>query len=165
MNREPDHSDPLQGKRRSYTEVKVPDRKFPFSPRSARDLRVGDFWAVALQDGSLGCLQVTDLQESGPGALKTLVAGIIDWRGSSPPTGSEIAGRRVLAQGLTRIEAFTKINAQVLGNSNDTVRASDLASNYRDHALGTGHNVWGWRALPRVIERELGKMSLRSESS
>jgi hypothetical protein len=68
----------------------MPDRKFPLSPRSARDLRVGDFWAVPLSDGTFGCLQVTELR---PGALKNLAAGVVDWRGSSPPTERELAGR------------------------------------------------------------------------
>ncbi len=135
----------------------VPDREFPLSPRSVRDLRVGDFWAVTLSDGTLGCLQVTDLRKSGPGALKSLIAGVLDWRGSSQPTHHELAGRRVLIQGLTRIEAFTKTGSQIVGNSDDTIGASELASNFRDFEVGTVHHVWGWRALPQIVERKLGE--------
>ena len=130
-------------------------REFPLSPRSSRDLRIGDFWSVALADGSLGCLQVIDLTSSGPGTLKTLVAGVVDWRGQSPPTTSELAGRRIIDVGLTRIEAFTKIGSQVLGNSDQTIGASEFPSNYRDFKVGTIHHVWGWRALPQVVEKAL----------
>jgi len=104
----------------------MPDRKYPLSPRSSRDLRIGDFWAVPLSDGTFGCLQVRDLKTSGSGSLKTLVAAVIDWRGSIPPQESGLVGRRFLAQGLTRIEAFTKVGAQILGNSDKTFGAEDL---------------------------------------
>jgi hypothetical protein len=138
----------------------VPDRKFPLSPTSARDLRVGDFWAVTLSDGTLGCLQVTDLRKSGRGTLKLLIAGVVDWRGSHQPNHLELSGRRVLIQGLTRIEAFTKTGSQILGNSDDTIGASELASNFRDFEVGTVHHVWGWSALPQIVERELGGKAL-----
>jgi hypothetical protein len=130
-------------------------RTFPLIPRSARDLRIGDFWTVPLSDGTLGCLQVTDLKKSGSGSLKTLVAGIIDWRGSSPPSEQDLSGRRILAQGLTRIEAFTEMGSQILGTGAKTVGASALASNYRDFHVGAVHNVWGWRALAKVVDRTL----------
>jgi hypothetical protein len=100
-------------------------------------------------------LQVTDLKKSGSGSLKSLVAGIVDWRGSSPPSEQDLAGRRILAQGLTRIEAFTEMGSQVIGNSGKTIGASALASNYRDFHVGAVHHVWGWRALPKVVERTL----------
>jgi len=97
-------------------------RIFPLIPRSARDLRIGDFWTIPLSDGTYGCLQVTDLKKSGSGSLKTLVAGIVDWRGSLPPSEQDLAGRRILSQGLTRIEAFTEMGSQVLGNSGKLCR-------------------------------------------
>ncbi len=133
----------------------MPERTYPLSPRSSRDLTIGDFWAVPLSDGTFGCLQVTELKTSGSGSLKTLVAGVIDWRGSTPPQESDLVGRRVLAQGLTRIEAFTKVGAQILGNSDTTLGAEGLVSNYRDFYVGAVHHVWGWRALPKVVERTL----------
>lgn len=130
-------------------------RHFPLRPRSARELRVGDFWAVALPGGGFGCLQVTDLKKSGPGALKTLVAGVVDWRGPSPPVEADLAGRSILEQGLTRIEAFSEPAGKVIGNTNRTTRASALASNYRDFEVGTITHVYGWRALPTIVERVL----------
>jgi hypothetical protein len=87
--------------------------------------------------------------------LKTLIAGVVDWDGSAPPRDSALHGRRVLAQGLTRIEAFTETGAEVLGNTDRTIGASLLTSNYRDFDVGAIHHVWGWRALPRVVERTL----------
>ena len=97
--------------------MKTFGRTFPFAPKSSRDLRIGDYWVVMLANGTLACLQVTDLKATGVGALKTLVAGVLDWRGSSLPEPASIRGARVLTQGLTRIEAFTDLrNSQILGN-------------------------------------------------
>ena len=131
------------------------ERQFPLSPKSARDLRIGDFWAVPLSDGTFGCLQVTDLLKSGSGSLKTLVAGVIDWQGRLPPAAYDLAGRRVLAQGLTRIEVFTEVGSQILGNTSATSPSPGLASNFRDFHVGAVHNVWGGRALPKLVERTL----------
>ena len=110
---------------------------------------------MRLSDGSVGCLQVTDLKKSGVGSLKTFIAGVVDWQGAAAPGESDLFGRRVLAQGLTGIEAFTETGAAVLGNTDRTIGASLLTSNYRDFHVGAVHHVWGWRALPEVIERIL----------
>jgi len=93
------------------------DREFPLSPRSTTDLEIGDFWTVRLSDGSLCACQVTDLNRSGPGALTSVLIGVLDWRGDVEPLAHELAGRRVLAQGLTRVEVFTEGGAPVLGNT------------------------------------------------
>jgi hypothetical protein len=131
------------------------DRAFPLSPRSSRDLEVGDYWAVPLPDGSFGACQVSDLKRSGVGALKTLVVGVIDWRGNAEPTVPELAGRRILAQGLTRIEMFTKGGAQVIGSTNATVHGPELKSAFRDHGVGTVTEVWGWKAIDRRVSTAL----------
>lgn len=135
--------------------VSVMERTYPLSPRSSRDLRIGDYWTVPLSDGTFVCLQVTDLQQSGPGSLKTLVAGVVDWRDATLPNESDLVGRRVLEQGLTRIEAFTEVGSRVIGNTAETVGRSALDSNYRDFHVGAVHNVYGWRALPKIVERVL----------
>lgn len=69
--------------------------------------------------------------------MKSLIAGVVDWRGSTQPAHLDLSGRRVLIQGLTRIEAFTKTGSQILGNSYDTIGTSELASNFRDFEVGT----------------------------
>jgi hypothetical protein len=131
------------------------DRTFPLSPRSSRDLEVGDFWAVSLPDGSFGACQVCDLKRSGVGALKTLVVGVIDWRGNAKPTELELAGRRILAQGLTRIELFTQGGAQVIGSTKATVHGPELKSAFRDHGVGTVTEVWGWKVVDRRVVNAL----------
>lgn len=134
------------------------ERSFPFTPKSSRDLRIGDYWVTSLDDGTLACFQVTDLKAAGAGALKTLVVGVIDWRGTAPPAPADLRSRRVLVQGLTRIEAFADgRNSQILGNCTDTVGADELPSNYRAGGVGSVHHVWGWRILPKVALDALKK--------
>src|SRR5437879_6687563 len=96
------------------------------SPRSSRGLRMGDYWTVPLSDGTFGCLLVTDLKQSGPGSLKTLVAGVVDWRDATRPSESDLVGRRVLEQGLTRIEAVTEVGSTVMGNTAGTGGRAEL---------------------------------------
>ena len=130
-------------------------RSFPLTPRSVVGLEIGDFWTVELPSGGLGVLQVRDVKRSGSGARTSFVAGVIDWRGDTPPTGADLAGRAVLAQGLTVIEVFTLGGAVVLGNTLDTVPAPGLTSIFRDHGVGTRTSVWGWKSTGRVAERVL----------
>lgn len=130
-------------------------RSFPFVPRSAVQLEIGDFWTVTLSDGDLGVLQVRDLQRSGPGSRSLLVAGVVDWRGRRAPGAVDLDGCRVLAQGLTGIRAFTEDGAQIIGNATGTVPVAGLTSSFRDHGVGTVTAVWGWKALARVVEKKL----------
>jgi hypothetical protein len=119
------------------------------------DLEIGDFWIVRLPSGRLGAMQVRDLKRSGPGARTTFVAGVIDWSGSDPPATSDLRGRRVVAQGLTRIEAFTESGAMVLGNAPDTVAEEGLTSSFRDFNVGDQTEAWGWKLLARRVESAL----------
>jgi hypothetical protein len=130
-------------------------RTFPLRPRSATDLEIGDFWTVALPSGGLGVMQVRDVARSGTGARKNFVAGVIDWRGDVAPSSADLRGRRVLAQGLTRIEGFTEADAEILGNAPETVPVEGLTSSFRDFGVGTQTEVWGWRVLGRRAELAL----------
>jgi len=135
----------------------MPGRAFPLSPGSTRDLEVGDFWAVALDDGTFGACQVTDLKRSGAGARTSLVAGVLDWSGAEPPTTETLSGVAVLAQGLVGVEVFTKGGATIIGNAPLGHGSQDLPSPFRDFAVGTVTQTWGWKVLPRRVASTLGR--------
>lgn len=126
-------------------------RSFPFVPRSARDLLPGDYWAIPLANGRFGCAVVTDLKPSGAATRMGLVAGLLDWIGDAPPSSAQVTASRIFAQALTRIEAITKTGSQILGHA-DLPPTLVIAPNFRDYRVGTVHSVWGWKALPQVIE-------------
>jgi hypothetical protein len=122
-------------------------------------LEIGDFWTVALSSGNVGVLQVRDVIRAGPGARKSFVAGVVDWRGSTTPTAADLRGRRVLAQGRTSIAVFTEGGAQILGHAPDTVPVPGLTSSFRDFSVGTKVYVWGWAMLTDRVERALAETS------
>jgi hypothetical protein len=130
-------------------------RSFPFVPRSAIQLEIGDFWTVPLSEGEWGVVQVRDLQRSGPGARSAFVAGVVDWRGARPPSAADLRGCRVLAHGLVSIKAFTEGGASILGNAPDTVPTAGLTSAFRDYAVGTVTYTWGWKVLAQRVEKTL----------
>jgi hypothetical protein len=103
-------------------------RTFPFVPRSAAQLEIGDFWTVALSDGDLGVLQVRDLKGPGAGSRSSLVAGVVAWRGGRAPAATDLCGCLVLKQGLTDIRAFKEDGAQIIGNTSGTVPGAGLTS-------------------------------------
>lgn len=130
-------------------------RDFPLIPRSVADLEIGDYWVVALPSGGFGVLQVRDLKRTGSGARTAFVAGVVDWRGDKAPAPGDLDGRRVLAQGLTRIEVFTEGNARIIGNASGTVPIAGLTSAVRDFAVGTVTQTWGWKVLGNRVEAVL----------
>lgn len=125
----------------------MPDRTFPFSPRSTVRLEVGDLVAVPCEPSGWACLQVVDLQRSGVGARMTFVAGVLPWRGQAPPTRDDVAGIGAIEHGLVPVDVFTQGGLQVVDCAE--VAPSGLPSNFRDMQVGTIHKVWGWKTAIR----------------
>jgi hypothetical protein len=125
----------------------MPNRTFPFSPRSTAPLEPGDLIAVPGEASVWACLQVVDVKREGPGSRTTFVVGVLPWRGQSPPTREAVAGLAATQQGLVPIELFTKGGLQVVDQSE--VISTDLPSNFRDMQVGTVHKVWGWQTAIR----------------
>ncbi|MCB0910237.1 MAG: hypothetical protein KDB60_01305 [Propionibacteriaceae bacterium] len=95
----------------------MPKRDFPFSPKSATRLEVGDLIAISGSDGDWAVLQVSTLPRTGPGARTTLGVGVLPWRGKKQPTAEAIAGLEFVEHGLTSIEIFTDGGAEVVGSA------------------------------------------------
>lgn len=128
----------------------MPDRSFPFSPRSTATLEVGDLIAVPREASGWACLQVVDLSRRGPGARTTFVAGVLPWRGEDPPTRDDVSGLGVTQPGLVSVEIFTQGGLRVVDRGE--VVATGLASNFRDMRVGAAHKVWGWRSALRKAQ-------------
>jgi hypothetical protein len=97
---------------------------------------------------------VADLKMSGVGARSSLMVGVLSWIGTHPPTSQDVAGLAAHEQGLTNIQLFTQGGLQVVDTAD--VVPSGLASNFRDHEVGTRHRVWGWQAaIARVAALEV----------
>jgi hypothetical protein len=75
------------------------------------------------------------------------VAGVLPWRGQSPPTREAVTGLAATEQGLVPVEVFTKGGLQVVDQSE--VISTDLPSNFRDFQVGTVDKVWGWQTAIR----------------
>lgn len=118
-----------------------PERRFPFTPRSATQLRIGDLIGVQASSGRWGCLQVVDLE---PRARVNLWAGVLDWAGGEPPTEASTAGSRTLDAPLTGIELFTQGRLQV--HATGLVAVGSPPSNRTVQGVGTVHQVSGWKA-------------------
>jgi hypothetical protein len=125
--------------------------EFPFSPRSATELSIGDLIAVPAPDGKWTCLQVLELK---PRARTELVVGPLPWVGSVRPTGESVAGLEPVARALTRIEIFTRGNLEVVDNVAPS--ASDHSTFYGDYGVGTVSKVWGWQAAIRNTQAVAG---------
>lgn len=89
---------------------------YPFVPRSTRDLRPGQFWAVPLSDGRFACGRVAQLGGTQvPAPTRCFFAALQDWIGESPPTAEALAGGRILRWGVMHIRAITRTGGAILG--------------------------------------------------
>jgi hypothetical protein len=90
---------------------------YPFKPKSATNLSPGDFWALPLSDGKYGCGRVIALKpSSGTGSRSMLLAGLMNWVGSSLPTTEGLAGYATLAQGQIHLRSIWESGGEILGN-------------------------------------------------
>lgn len=117
---------------------------FPFTPKSATALAVGDLVGVEGADGRWGCLQITDLE---PRKRSFFWAGVLDWSGTSPPNSESTDGCPTLDNRMTGIELFTEGHLQVF-DSRPVIEAGRV-SNRGVYEVGTVHSVSGWKARLR----------------
>ena len=134
--------------------VRVSDRPFPMSPRSTRDLRIGDFWAVSLADGDYGACQVVDLRSTGPGSRMTFVVGLVRWRGGALPDDVALLGTQVERVGVCPVEVFAEMASPILGNRPVTF-AAGVGSPWSDVSVGAKTSVWGARTVGRKVQELL----------
>ncbi|WP_433116577.1 hypothetical protein [Micromonospora sp. CA-246542] len=125
--------------------------RYPFVPRSNRNLRAGQYWALPLRNRRFACGRVMAVPAFGPRDRVGVVVGLMDWLGQEPPTSEQIAGRPVLEQAKSRFEAITNAGGEVLG-----IRPLDLDGLVADDPdtlhIGAVHRVWGWRTITNLAE-------------
>ena len=91
------------------------DRTFPFVPKSIADLLPGQFWAIRLSDGRFACGRVLRISKPLKGLPNMFVAGLLDWVGAAPPTGTTIAGASLVEYGQASIQMIQEAGDGVLG--------------------------------------------------
>ncbi|MDF1723140.1 MAG: hypothetical protein P1U59_01405 [Alcanivorax sp.] len=77
--------------------------EYPFQPKSTLHFQVGNFWPILLPDGDFACGMVLALT---PGSRTMFLAALLDWRGSEPPTGSDLIDCKVLEQGEAHLKVI-----------------------------------------------------------
>lgn len=126
--------------------------QYPFEPKSNKLLRAGQFWAIPLADGRFAAGRVMAVPAFGEKDTRGFVAGLLDWIDTAPPDAEAIAGRSVVAQGKTRVEAVSKTGGLILG-----LRPLELdalvAIDPNDMSVGSVHPVWGWRTILNRAEQ------------
>ena len=123
----------------------MPRPAVPFAPKSNVHLLPGDFWALPLSDGRFAAGRVLAHQAFGPTDRVGVIVGLLDWVGSAPPTTDDIAGARVLAWGLTRVQAISNSGGVVLGNR--PLVEDGLEEICLTNAVGERSSVWGWKTI------------------
>ena len=126
--------------------------EYPFTPKSNRRLRPGQFWAVPLSDGRFAAGRVMAVPAFGPTDRTGLVVGLMDWSGDAPPADRDLVGRHVLAQAKTNYRAISRTGGAVLGERDlDLDELAPLDPD--DLSVGSIQNVWGWATICTYAER------------
>jgi len=92
-------------------------RKLPITPRWNSHMRPGDYWPIALWDGSFAAGRVVELPaRRGTGARTLFLAGLMNWHGSTVPSSEDLAGCTTLEQGQMGVAAFKFHDWSIIGN-------------------------------------------------
>jgi len=90
---------------------------YPFEPKSAVRLRPGDFWPIPISGERFGCGRVIALKNPGQtGARSMLIAGLMNWIGSAPPTSGDLAGCRTVQQAQVHLRSILETGGVILGH-------------------------------------------------
>ncbi len=114
---------------------------YPFTPRSATALTVGDLIPVQGDTAGWACLQVLELA---PRARSYFIVGLLDWRGSLPPGPADVRAAAPLRRAMTRIEVFTEGGLEVVGNSAPADEGQERF--FGPGYIGKRTQTWGWMA-------------------
>jgi hypothetical protein len=86
---------------------------FPFVPKSSTVLHAGHFWGIALSEGRFACGRV--IESPAPASRTLLLAGLLDWVGTSAPTAESIAGAKCIAQGQMHYRSIVVTGGAIQG--------------------------------------------------
>lgn len=154
-------------------------RSYPFKPTSTAKLQPGDFWALPLADGRFGCGRVIAMKaDAGPGQRSMLLAGVMDWVGTSPPSVDSLAGCATRAQGQIHLRSIWETGGEILGNrplEADGIEVGEFLSEQpgRNCMLMRGYDVvrpatsdeqlrlpvfptWGYLVMVRLVQARVG---------
>jgi hypothetical protein len=126
--------------------------RYPFTPKSNRFLRPGQFFAIPLSNGGYAAGRVTAVPAFGPNDRTGLAVGLMDWSGDHPPQAADLQGRKVLVQAKTNYRVISRTGGLVLGErplGADRIKALDPY----ESTVGRSFNVWGWATICSEAER------------
>jgi hypothetical protein len=126
----------------------MPRPPYPFIPKSNRWLEAGQFFDIPLDDGRFACGRVMVAEVQG---RRSFVVGLMDWIGADVPTSDDLAGRGVLNQAITTIDAIGNNGGSVRGHrplDEDALAAVDP----HDGRVGATSLVWGWATVKNRAE-------------
>ncbi len=87
--------------------------KYPFKPKTTKNMVAGQFWGIPLKNGMFACGRVLQLPWNSPypGFSRSRIlffVGLMDWLGKEPPTFDAIAGHKILEEGTAHIRIILK---------------------------------------------------------
>jgi hypothetical protein len=125
--------------------------RYPFEPKSTAHLEPGQFWGLPLSDGRFGCGRVLavprDADPFVPASTRIFLAGVHRWVGDAPPTGDDIAGAELLAQGFAHVRTIRENGGQVLGRRPLELDGL-IPRHWRSHEAGG--TVWVYEGSTRL---------------
>lgn len=127
----------------------IGETRYPFVPKSRRKLRVGQFWSMPVSGRHFACGTILRLPgEVGSHQGRLLVVGIHKWLGKVRPTATDIAGRRIVAQGVLHVDAIRKNGGEVQG--------------FRRLSVDDRKAVVGLEALPKWSAEDLERVVVKA---
>jgi hypothetical protein len=129
--------------------------KYPFEPKSTKNLAPGQFWGVPLRSGrfAAGVVLAHAIRE-GKRDTRLVCIGLLDWVGNAVPTSEDVVEASVLEHGFAHVRSIQRHGGAILGQVERNWPLEPEVS--FDRLAGSGISVWGLSVIHYTAERLWG---------
>ena len=129
----------------------------PFVPKKISEVEAGDFYSIPLSDGSFACGRLLLIERKNGRKTQSLLVGLHEWHGQSPPTSEDLHESKIIEQGVIHVKSIGHVGGKILGRK--PLKEDGLKHHLQSEA---GCLIDGFENVGKLSKEDWGKYSSRS---
>jgi len=114
--------------------------KYPYAPKSNRKFEAGEFWSIALSNGTFACGIILDIPNREKNRVLFL-AGLTNWLGQSPPTEKDLIHSKL------EIVKFGFAHIKTIKEREEVIRGKISIEQIDKQWANKKVNTWGYNVI------------------
>lgn len=90
--------------------------QYPFTPKSNKKLKSGDYWFIHLSDKSFAIGVVIDIPPPDLKLTREIIVGLLKWNKKQIPELKDFMNAQILEQGHVNIKTISYTGKEIIGN-------------------------------------------------